>query len=319
MRISVQYGARVLCLPYAVLSTTAAAATPLDWRVLCAFAADARLCENSASGAAEVATLLSCTESEVLAALAFWRGAGVLTQDDGKQTVKQNASTRAAEGKKPLPDRGLPTYSATDLADIVQGRADFSALIGACQQTMGKVFNTAEVAIIAGLADYLGLEGDYILLLLSHCVRMEKKSLRYAEKMALSLYDAGVTDAAALEERLQRIETMATATGKIRAMFGMGTRAFTTKEKSMVEKWVCGMQYEMGVIGLAYEATVNATGKPALSYANTILERWYAAGYRTTQDVTCAMEEYRRRKQGDSSFDADEVFQAMLKKTYGEI
>jgi len=31
------------------------------------------------------------------------------------------------------------------------------------------------------------------------------------------------------------------------------------------------------------------------------------------------MEEYRRRKQGDSSFDADEVFQAMLKKTYGEI
>jgi len=319
MKCSFQYGERVLTLPATVLHDTVASATPADWRVLCAFAADPHLCEDTALGVPEVAKSLGLTESEVLAALAFWRGAGVLVESGSQQTVRKHAATRAADGKKPLPDRGLPTYSADDLAGIAEGRADFGALVGACQQTLGKVFNTAEIAIIAGLADYLGLEGDYILLLLSHCVRMEKKSLRYAEKMALSLYDDGITDAAALEERLRRAEVMATATGKIRAMFGMGTRAFTAKERSMVEKWVCGMQYEMDVIGLAYEATVNATGKPALSYANSILERWYAAGYRKVEDVTRAMEEYRRRKQGDSSFDADEVFQAMLKKTYGEI
>lgn len=319
MKCSFQYGERVLTLPATVLSDAASSATPADWRVLCAFAANPALCEDTEGGALDVSRTLGLTESEVLAALAFWRGAGVLVQSDSKQATRQSAATRIAEGKKPLPDRGLPTYSAADLAGIAEGRADFGALIGACQQTLGKVFNTAEIAMIAGLVDYLGLEGDYILLLLSHCVRMEKKSLRYAEKVALSLYDDGITDAVALEERLRRIEVMATATGKIRAMFGMGTRAFTAKERGMVEKWVCSMKYEMDVIGLAYEATVNATGKPALSYANTILERWYAAGYRTVEDVTRAMEEYRRRKQGDSSFDADEVFQAMLKKTYGEI
>ena len=191
-------------------------------------------------------------------------------------------------------------------------------MIGACQQTFGKIFNTAEVGIIAGLTDYLGLEGDYILLLLSHCVRMEKKSLRYAEKTALSLYDDGITDAATLEERLQRIETMATVTGKIRTMFGMASRAFTAKEKAMIEKWVCVMKYDMEVLQLAYDSTVNAIGKASVSYANTILERWYAEGYRTVEDVTRAMEEYRRRKMGGSSFDADEFFNAALKNTYGE-
>ena len=319
MKLSFQYGNSVLVLPATVLSGAAASATPSDFRVLCAFAADAHLLEDAERGAKEVAETLSLSVGEVQAALAFWRGAGVLLQESGKPLTNKTAAARVAEGKKPLPDRGLPTYTSADLAAIVEGRADFGALIGACQQTLGKVFNTAEIAIIAGMADYLALDGEYILLLLSHCVRMDKKSLRYAEKVALSLYDEGVTDAAALEERLFRIEAMTEATGKIRAMFGMGTRAFTAKERSMIEKWIGGMRYGMDVIGLAYEATVNATGKPALSYANTILERWYAAGYRTTEDVTSAMEEYRRKKQGDSSFDADEVFQAMLKKTYGEI
>ena len=309
------FGSRVLVLPQAAL-TAGDNATATDWRVLCAFAANADLCRDE-NGALLAARELSISESEVQASLAFWRGAGVIVQAKGKAEAepKMPPPTKTA---RPLPEKGLPTYTAEELAGIVSGNKDFSALIGACQQTFGKIFNTAEVNIIAGLIDYLGLEGDYILLLLSHCVRMEKKSLRYAEKTALSLYDDGVTSASALEERLQRIETMATAVGKVRTMFGMGSRALTAKERTMIEKWVCTMKYDFEVLRLAYEATVNATTNPSVAYANTILERWFAEGYKTAEDVTNAMEEYRRKKLGGSSFDADEVLNAMLKKTYGE-
>ena len=117
---------------------------------------------------------------------------------------------------------------------------------------------------------------------------------------------------------MQRIETMASATGKVRTMFGMGSRSLTSKEKAMIEKWVCTMKYDFEVLRLAYETTVNAIDKPSIAYANTILERWFAEGYKTAEDVTNAMEEYRRKKLGGSSFDADEVLNAMLKKTYGE-
>ncbi len=310
------FGNHVLVLPRAAL-TAGANATATDWRVLCAFAASPEYCADE-NGAFSVARELSLSESEVQASLAFWRGAGVIVQakSDTKAEPKMPPPTKTARS---LPDKGLPTYTTEELAEIVGGNKDFAALIGACQQTFGKIFNTAEVNIIAGLIDYLGLEGDYILLLLSHCVRMEKKSLRYAEKTALSLYDDGVTSASALEERLQRIETMASATGKIRAMFGLASRAFTSKEKAMIEKWVCVMKYDTEVLRLAYDTTVNAIGKPSLSYANTILERWFAEGYKTVEDVTNAMEEYRRKKLGGSSFDADEVLSAMLKKTYGEV
>lgn len=318
MKLEWNYKNRVLVLPAAVIEG-GEKASAVDWRVLCALAADGGLLEDPEGGAVAVAKALSLDKASVLASLAFWRGAGVLAENAAAdtQSAKKTVAT-TGNAKKPLPDRGLPTYTSEELADIAGGDGNFAALVGACQQTFGKIFNTAEVSIIAGLTDYLGLEGDYILLLLSHCVRMEKKSLRYAEKTALSLYDEGVTSAAALEERLQRIETMATATGKIRAMFGMSSRAFTTKEKAMIEKWVCVMKYDTDILKLAYDSTVDAIGKPSLSYANTILERWYAEGYKTAEEIVRATDEYRRKKMGGSSFDADDFFNAALKNTYGE-
>ena len=322
MKLEFVYGNKVLVLPASV-TDAAANATANDFRVLCAFAKNQALCHDLSFGVETVAKELSLTVAAVEASLAFWRGAGVITQTGKKGTEKKPQVTEAvkapSKAAKPVPDRGLPTYSTEELADIVEGDKNFSALIGACQQTFGKIFNTAEVNIIAGLTDYLGLEGDYILLLLSHCVRMEKKSLRYAEKTALSLYDDGVTDAAALEDRLQRIEMMASATGKIRTVFGASSRALTAKEKKMIEQWVCVMKYDIEVIRLAYDATVDAIQKPSFSYTNTILERWYAAGYKTVADVNRAMEEYRRQKLGGSSFDADDFFSAALKNTYGEV
>ena len=313
--MSFQYGSRVIVLPATALAV-AEHASALDLRVLLAVAGNPDLLTDSVGSATALSGILGVSAAEIGNSLAFWRGAGVLFESDS--TAKTQAEPLRVQ-KKPVAERGLLSYTTTELAETVQGNAELSALINACQQTFGKIFTTAEVAIIAGLCTQLSLDGEYILLLLSHCVRMEKKSLRYAEKTALSLYDEGVTTAAALEERLRRIEMMADATGKIRAMFGMASRSFTTKEKKMIENWICTMGYGHEVIRLAYEATVDAIGKPSIAYANTILERWYAEGYRTTEDVTAAMEAYRRQKMGGSSFDIDDFFEAALKNTYGEL
>jgi DnaD/phage-associated family protein len=102
-------------------------------------------------------------------------------------------------------------------------------------------------------------------------------------------------------------------------MFGIASRALTAKEKGMIERWVCQMQYGDDVLQLAYETTVNAINKASIPYANTILERWYADGYRTIEDVERALAEYRRKKaEGSGSFDVDDFFEAALQRTYGE-
>ncbi len=324
MKLHFLYGDGVLNLPLALLPKLNGA-TKKDICVLLALAGAAPGACDAAGAMAAVATSLSLTAAEVESAVAFWRGAGILSLDDGVMpaaaAVAASVTAEPAEksAKKPVADRALPHYTLGELSDIIESRSEFASLVDACQQTFGKIFNTAEVGIIAGLVDYLGVDGEYVLLLLSHCHRMEKKSLRYAEKLAISLYDEGVTETAALEERLHRIEIMSSAIGNIRTIFGLASRALTTKEKGMVEKWICTMKYGEDIIKKAYETTVDAIGKPSLAYANTVLERWHAAGYRTVAEVDAALADYRREKAGaGSSFDADDFFEAALKQTYGE-
>ena len=314
MKIQWLYGTNVATLP-ALSASVVEKAAKKDLRVLLMLAGLPVSHIEKEEAVQNIAKELSISAQDVESALAFWRGAGVLA-------FEKEAATAGKEVKNPVKalekERGLPTYTSSELADIAERTGDFEALIGACQQSLGKMFNTSEVAIIAGMVDDLGFDGEYILLLLSHCARMGKKSLRYAEKMALSLYDSDVTDAAALEERLRNVEETAEATGEIRKMFGLSSRALSTKEKKMIENWVCGMKYDMEVIRLAYESTVDAIHEPSMPYTNTILERWHAAGLSTLEEVEKSMQDYRRRKQGNSSFDIDDFFSAALRNTYGE-
>jgi DnaD/phage-associated family protein len=136
--------------------------------------------------------------------------------------------------------------------------------------------------------------------------------------MAISLYDEGICDAAELEKKLKRIEDMARAAGRVRAIFGIGSRALTAKEKQLIDTWVSTMKYGDDVITRAYEVTVDSIGKASVSYAGKVLERWHADGLVTLEDVDRAMAEYKRKKAGDgSSFDVDDFFNAALERTYG--
>lgn len=323
MKLCFTYGNDALMLPSQVIQHVDKA-NKKDIKILLSLAAEPMARLDLAAGCRIVAERLAIGEREVDAAIAFWRGAGVLTVLDEKEETAFAApvlpeTQQQTTAPRVIADGGLPAYSSDELSGLLERRRELAALVDECQRVFGKIFNTREVSQIAGMVDYLGFEGDYILSLLSHCVRMEKKSLRYAEKMALTLHDEGIIECSALEERLHRIELMATSIGKIRTMFGLASRALTAKEKSMVERWVCQMQYGDDVLRLAYETTVNAINKPSIPYANTILERWYAEGYRTLADVERALAEYRRKKaEGNGSFDVDDFFEAALKRTYGE-
>ncbi len=310
MSIQFVYGTRVAVLPHAVAAHIDKA-TKKDIRILLELAAAPDATTAAIAAAAGVGT------AEVEAALAFWRGTGVLAVAEGDSVAP--AAVTEAPAVRVVAEKGLPSYSTEELSEVLSRRSELAQLVNDAQQAFGKVFNTHEIAIIAGLADYLGLDEEYILLLLTHCRNMEKKSLRYVEKMAITLHDEGIHNAEELEARLHNIEIMASACGKVRALFGISSRALTTKEKTMIEKWICVMKYDEQMLRRAYEITVDSTTKPSIPYANSILERWYAEGYRTLADVDAALAEYKRKKAGDgSSFDVDEWFEAALKRTYGE-
>ena len=243
------------------------------------------------------------------------------TEKGADKTDKRDKSDKSetAPSKKLRGSDELPRYTSDELAEILEQRRETASLIDECQRIMGKVFNLKEINVLMGLVDYLELDCEYIMMLLTYCVASGKKTLHYAEKLAFALYDEGITKGEQLAEELRRREAASSAEGKIRAMFGVGERAFTTKEKKFISAWINDLGYSEEIIEKAYEVTADATGKGSFAYANSVLERWYAAGLRTLSEIE---ESYKKgegtNKPSEGSFDTDSFFEAAVRRSLGE-
>ena len=154
---------------------------------------------------------------------------------------------------------------------------------------------------------------------MTYCVSIGKKTLHYIEKTAFGLYDSGICTAEQLSAELERRERAVSIEGKIRGLFGIGSRAFTTKEKKFIAAWVNDFRYGEDVIQKAYEVTADATGAASIPYANSVIERWNAEGLRTLEAIE---ESYKKNEAGaktnNGSFDTDSFFEAAVLRSLGE-
>ncbi|MBR3894768.1 MAG: DnaD domain protein [Clostridia bacterium] len=318
----------VINLPGSVLSHSDATAAQL--RVLLWLASDTTLVGKLR----QLAKLADCSPKEAEAALTYWRERGILT--DGESIPVMATPTSAAESAKSAANRPLihradelPTYTSTELAAMLEKRESLRILIDETQRMLGKIFNLSEVNTLVGMVDYLGMSMECILILFAHCKRIEKTSLRAIEKYAYSLVDRDITTPEALEEEIRTVETLHSFEGEVRALFGLKSRALTSKENKMLRAWV-SFGYGIDVVRRAYELTVNATGEASLPYANSILERWNNEGLNSIEQIDRSITEQAAKKNGKTtqkapekpalgnSFDTDDFLKAALRRSYPE-
>lgn len=360
MGIKIQYDTSVISVP-GKITDLLDRASGNDLRVLLTLCESPDLCKScgDSTSAEALAAMLDISPSDVDASIAFWRGAGVIVPDSKSKRAKRTATAQITEAPAeqaapaPTPVKAeapavsdktrkvarrdeLPAYTTEQLTALLEERADTAEYINECQRLWGKMLNTHEINILLGLVDYLGLEWEYILLLLAHCMKTQerrgvRKSFHYVEKTAFAFYDEGVCDILALEERIRRAEMMAETEGKLRTLFGMGARALTPRETKYFATWLYEFKYDMDVIRLAYEVTVDTKGAFNISYMNSVLANWNRDGLRTPEDIQKAMDAFREEKeskkqpkvqkgskQDGGSFDTDDFFAAAVRRSLGD-
>lgn len=302
MQLNIQ--GETLSLPRSVLDMLADA-DAADLRVLLYIAG------TDAFDEAAAAEALQLSEAEVRSSVKFWRGAGVIARGAAvKKEVKKE--TKVPE-KKPLREKTAAKLTTGELCEIAEENAEFKELIDMAQQTAGWMFNTAEIEIVATMYATLRLSVEYILALIGYFVGRKEKPLRYLEKVAYNFIDEGVDTASALEEKLRWLEKFEGRAGKVRALFGIGGRELSAREKDYLVNWFDVYGYGDDIIKLAYEKTVNATGKASLAYANGILKKWHAEGVQTAADA----EKGSAKPSGvTKTYDVDDVFSKALARSY---
>lgn len=301
MKYEINYGNGVVSVPAAALEKLKGTGEA-ELKVLLA------IC----SGAEDIASVTGCDLSGVESALAFWRGAGIISGEAQKRP-EPKVSRHAT----------VPAYTGEELSRIIDQNG-LAVIIDECQSLTGRVFNITEVNRIAALNSYLGLSGEYILLLFSYCAEHNKTTLKYIEKTAYDLYDRGVDSTETLEEYIRREEEKHALENKLRKLFGWGERSVTPAEKKHISTWADEYCYTYDIIEEAYNITVEKTGKLSLPYLSKILSNWHGKNLRTLDDVRASLAEYEKSKEHEqqnngSSFDVDEFFELALKRSRDKI
>lgn len=286
------------------------------------------LAELSEASAARIAEVLGTELEGVASALGFWRGAGVVCLAGSEPAVAP-----AEEEKKPAKKRGDTTeLGAAELADYINDLS-LAELIEAAEQQCGRVFNRPDLAALVRLSQDMGLDGGYILTLLSYCDTLGDngaKSIRYAERVAIGLTEKGITGREALEEYINTRNALRSEEGWLRRMFGMGSRRLSEREQEAFLTWTRTYGYGEEMVGAAYDITVEATGRASVAYTAKILARWHEAGIRTPKEAAAFCERERAAKgrtakprtqkpqerAGAGSFEVGDFFRRALDRSY---
>ena len=310
IKITPQYGTRVAVVPVPADGSLWKNATRDQLALLLVLMAEGEctpqmLCEKS-----------GVSEKNLESALKYWMDADILSVEG--IAAGKGETYRATVTRRPDRAAELPHYNTDEAAKYLESHPAASNLIDCCQQELGKIFNTSEAEIVIGLLDYLSLDPEYILLLFAHCAKWGMKSLRYIEKMAITLHDAGIVTYDQLDLHLKKADRVSRVEYALRDLFGIGKRALIKRERDAFFRWVAEWEMPLDVITRAYEITVGSTKEPSVPYTNAILEKWHAKGLTTLEAVE--EEEAQRNpasgKGGMGNFDTDDFFEAALRRSY---
>lgn len=306
MKIEIKYTGSILNLPSRV-ADLAPTVSKEDLQVIICLFGYSEYFSAFESAISLIAEKLTISCEDVKSSLAFWAKAGVISADN-LGDFEANMITDASSGN--------PTYTGAQIEAYIANNKRMGELFKECQSVLGKDFNTHDYNNVINLKQYYKFSSAYILLLLAHCVDIGKTNWAYIRKLASEFYDNGIDTYKKLDKHFANRKNEKSLEYKIRKLFGIGEREFIKTERTVFDKWIEN-NIDFGLIELAYEITIEKTGKSSPRYADKIIENWMSSGIKTVEEAREAQEKYKS-KQKNETFDADDFFEAALKRSYSD-
>lgn len=222
--------------------------------------------------------------------------AGELRWDRGRIEAAENALRElglvAPEQTPPAPAEERPVYQRSDVAERLEGSGQFRSLVRAVEEKLGKRLTTADIAVLLGLSDYLGLPADVIFLLVSHCAERvrsrygegRRPGMKQIEKEGYAWARMGIDSQEAAAAYLRTYARRQEDLPRYMRALGLGDRAPVPSEERYLLAWQ-EMGFSPEAVALACDKTVLKCHELKWAYCNGILKRWHEAGLHTVEEI----------------------------------
>lgn len=225
----------------------------------------------------DAARELRRTENEISKALSLLQTAGLLSDQPSGVAV---------------PRGEMPEYDVGDI--VLRSREDsqFEAIIEETQLVVGRTLSGADIKVLFGIYDNLGLPAEVIFLLEHYCDSLAKigkgpggrTSMRAIENEATRWFNREILTLEQAEEYLRQQKERSESINVLRRILQISGRAPTVTEKKYMESWL-EMGFEPEAIALAYDRTVVKTGSLQWKYMNSILRSWDEKKLHTPEEI----------------------------------
>lgn len=255
-----------------------------------------RSCTNSSSGFStkDTASVLGLLESDVMQALHYWNDNNVLQlTQDGEQLwlsfppyhscvpTDPDPKGPGTDSSKVVRVEHKPTYTPEEL-NIYEQNPVIKDLFTTASRLLGEQFSFPNLSLLFSFYDYYRLPVNVIKFLMEYCIHNGNRSLRYMEKVAQDWSDRGIVTVEAARSHIKRFDVYR----PILKAFGITSRQPSDHEIENMERWLYQYGLSLELIIEAASRTLAKTGKPAFSYAESILKKWYEQQARTLDDVS---------------------------------
>ncbi len=196
----------------------------------------------------------------------------------------------AAPAPEPAEERAV--YTTDDIANMLEGDRGFAMLVPQTEEKLGKKLKTADLQILAGLYDDLGMPPDVIFLLVGHCIsRIEgrygpgrRPTMRQIEKEGYYWARQGLFDQESAARYLKDYAAKRQQMGTYLKALQIAGRKPVDSEERYIAKWI-EKGYSPELVALAYDQTIFYKKELNWRYLSAILRRWEEKGWRTPEDV----------------------------------
>ncbi len=267
--------------------------------------------------------------SQVTDAVMFWKQVNVISQESEIATISpaqpqilkapepvekkvetiQEKSTNSADNTAAntvsaniSPNTKKPYINPSEISAIIQSDANIAELFKIAETLLGTLNPSMQNSLI-WMHNYLGLKKEVILILIGYCIDKNKTNASYIDKIALSWAENEINSLESATAEVERLNSAHTYINEIKQIFELRQNP-TTNQQKFISQWQ-NDGFSTDLLRYAYEKTVEQINKVSFEYINKILISWKESGFKSSEDVKNAEEEYKKKRRNDSPASSD--------------
>lgn len=240
----------------------------------------------------------------------FWVQRGVISAQNTKSALKllpsetklpepqsvPDSGDFAAVKEKPAAKRVEPVViSNGEIAQTIKSSPEMQMLFSEAEKMYSRPLRDSERQTIIRLNVHYGLPCEVALMLLGYCFKIGKTGTAYITKIAENWSDEEITTVRLADEKIRTLEKQDSVEQRICQAMGLTSKP-SANMRGFIKIWTDDWGFGEDMIMLAYDKTIDGTGKWSAAYANRILESWKKAGITSLAEAEKADKDFKNSK-----------------------